>query len=53
MVRRLTAERGREKIVAVIKAMGDGDGLKKAFEKIYGEPYDRVVANALNFKVNR
>jgi len=52
MVRRLVARYGRDKMAESILLMGQGESAKKAFEQVYGQPYDDVVDYALEFKIN-
>jgi hypothetical protein len=52
MVRRLVAAHGNDKIAEVVLHMERGEKRDKAFETVFGQPYDRVVGYALDFKVN-
>lgn len=51
MVRRLSAAHGQEKMAGVVSRMGEGQKYKKAFETTFGQSYDQLVADALDFKV--
>jgi hypothetical protein len=53
MVRRLVATHGQDSALETILSMAHGAGPKEAFETVYGQPYDELVASALSYQEDR
>ena len=53
MARRLVADYGEDKVAEVVVLMGQEKNRDKAFEAVFGQPYQQVASQALDFKVNQ